>query len=262
MLAWQAEVAQSVEHTTENRGVGSSILPLGTSRLFPATLPKPAANQTPAPIHPSPLSEGGSAVQRPAAPPNLSNRATLSSQKNRSAAQCPITLTTRCASCASPAPIRSAPRMRPPRSAPPAKLPPNTLNKPEQTRTNLNKIRTNPNTAERSDQIGTPLESPQNTLKKRIPNKPERSDECASCRNHRGVGHVNRVDGRPRRRAGRHVGSQRSASARYSAMWRGRRSVKWPICWRQETPLTATGVDGCARIAGKRRNSPIARETS
>ena len=37
---------------------------------------------------------------------------------------------------------------------------------PEQTRTNLNKIRTNPNTAERSDQIGTPLESPQNTLKK------------------------------------------------------------------------------------------------
>ena len=28
--SWRAEVAQSVEHMTENHGVGSSILPLGT----------------------------------------------------------------------------------------------------------------------------------------------------------------------------------------------------------------------------------------
>jgi hypothetical protein len=31
---FNAEVAQSVEHMTENHGVGSSILPLGTTRFF------------------------------------------------------------------------------------------------------------------------------------------------------------------------------------------------------------------------------------
>ena len=30
-ITWSAEVAQLVEHVTENHGVGSSILPLGTS---------------------------------------------------------------------------------------------------------------------------------------------------------------------------------------------------------------------------------------
>ena len=35
-----AEVAQSVEHATENRGVGSSILPLGTPSLNQVSIRK------------------------------------------------------------------------------------------------------------------------------------------------------------------------------------------------------------------------------
>ena len=54
-----------------------------------------------------------------------------------------------------------------------------------------------------------------------------------------------------------------SASASSSATWRGRRPVKCPICWRQETPVTSTSASrGAASTAGKSERAPIARETS
>ena len=203
MLAWQAEVAQSVEHTTENRGVGSSILPLGTSRLFPATLPNPPQTRPPPRFIPPPFSEGRfrrATTRR--APESLQPCYSVLTEEQECGAVPDYphhSLRIMHVACSEPLGAPNATvRVGGPRQT--------ASEHPEQSRTNLNKserrrtlrpdrnarqtasehpeqTRTNLNKSEhrqapRPDRDARQI-APEHP-EKRIPNNPERSDECAS----------------------------------------------------------------------------------
>jgi len=99
-------------------------------------------------------------------------------------------------------------------------------NKPEQ-------IRTNPNTAERPDQIGPPPESPPNAPKKnkpRTPSSPARPARAQACRSWSAGASLNSAQSRSSRRRSANEAAKASIVASISAsLWTHETSAPMPI---------------------------------